>query len=251
MTEYTVFEEINRLVADKRRQADVDDLGNETAGRETGRMLRFSLADTQHIQEEKRRREEAYESLLQQMLQNAAYAKLYYETEEILTRAETPTEQALEQIERALLQEKETLRQMEKSANRTSDGKMVFRDAQGNVRDENGTIISTDEAASIVWRDNAPSYEEFRAQQEKLAELRRCEEELRHYQVDVLGNTRDRLTDEKNPPSTDELQQIQKDITEKAPQTIRPELNPSVTTSPTTLQNQDTPDNSTVVKPSL
>jgi hypothetical protein len=42
--------------------------------------------------------------------------------------------------------------------------------------------------------------------------------------VDVLGNARDRLTDEKNPPSTDELQQIQKDITEKAPPVIKPEL---------------------------
>jgi hypothetical protein len=232
-----VFEEINRLAANKRQQENVDDLGNETAGRETGRILRFSAADNQQVQEEKRKREEAYENLLQQMLQNAAYAKLYHKTEDLTTRAEILTTKALELLAKDMLQEKSVLEKMLDSANRTYDGTRVFRDAQGNVRDENGTIISADDAASIVWRNNAPSYEEIRAQQEKLAELRRREEELRHYQVDVLGNARDRLTDEKNPPSTDELQKIQKDIAEKAPTLVHDQLQPKVTQAPSDYGN--------------
>jgi hypothetical protein len=207
-----VFEEINRLAAGKRRQADVDDLGNETAGRETGRIMRFSAADTQHIQEEKRKREEAYESLLQQMLQNAAYAKLYYETGEMLQRAEITTDQALQKAELDWQNARDTLKETLKNANKLPDGTAVFKDAQGDVRTQDGRLLNAEERESIVWKQGSTvSYEEYLRQKQQEEALRLWLDKLRHYQAE-LGTARERWSDDNAPMKPDETKQMQEDI---------------------------------------
>ena len=44
------------------------------------------------------------------------------------------------------------------------------------------------------------------------------------YQVDVLGNARERLTDEENPMLKDEYRDMQQEFTERMPDTVSHEL---------------------------
>lgn len=69
----------------------------------------------------------------------------------------------------------------------------------------------------------APTYQEYLDQREKIDELRR-------YQVEVLGDARDRLSDEDNPLNKDELEAIQRDVSERAPDTIQ--INPEPASAP-------------------
>ena len=62
-----------------------------------------------------------------------------------------------------------------------------------------------------------PTWEEFQAQNRQVEKVSDNLREWRHYQVDTLGRARDRMTDEDNPPSKRELDEIMKDIEESAP----------------------------------
>ena len=46
-------------------------------------------------------------------------------------------------------------------------------------------------------------------------------EDLRHYQIDVLGRARDRMNDPDNPPSKEELDRIRKDIEDNMPKAVQ------------------------------
>lgn len=151
-----------------RRRRDVDDLNNENAGREVGRMKRFLTGEADPDKKQKQReREHEFRSALMALLQDdPEYAVLYEETMDKLREAEAATEAALIQ-------------------------------ARANL----GNAKSPKERA-----DAQASYDA-----------------LLKYQVDVLGHARDRLADEDNPPSKDELRDIQREIKEQAPAPIQSE----------------------------
>ena len=57
-----------------------------------------------------------------------------------------------------------------------------------------------------------------------MVESQRAVDATVRYQVVVLGHARDRLHDEDNPPSREELEQIQQEIEKKAPPSVRESL---------------------------
>jgi hypothetical protein len=214
------FERRTRREADEQRQVDFDDLQNEMAGLETGRVRRFLSEDARDARDPKRRAEaQAKETTRLHMLlmSDPAYAALYKGTFEKLREAEEATEKAL--LQAALTREdaERNLDDVLARAQRLEDGTRVFRDREGRAWTERGGQIDAATLDALEWRGNEPSYEEYVAGKDAADRARQNTEALQTYQVDVLGHIRNRMTDEDNPVTKEEMEQFQKDMTEKMP----------------------------------
>ena len=207
------------------RRQEFDDLQNEIAGRETGRRARFLPGRSQMSEQERKERDaRAFQTQLDLLLQDPIYRAKYEKVMERLREAERATEAALVKLDRLIEQNQIALNDMEDRAARLPDGTRVFRDANGAVRQQDGTIVEDELAATILWRGDEPSYEEWRDQSQSLAGLRIQRRETETYQNDVLGSARNRMTDEDDPPSLSELDGILGDMGAKMPDIVREEL---------------------------
>lgn len=237
MCELTDSTEDNHAQSLRAKERDHDDLQNELAGRETGRQRRFLPGDHEsnpRNQERRDRQTAAQMTALQALLTNdAAYRALYNETNDQLRLAEDATERALAKARQALDQAEAALDNMKDRANRLGNGTRVYRDAKGDVRREDGTRVAGSALDEIVWRVGAPDYESFVAQSEARQAAEDARDELTHYQVDVLGDARNRLSDQDNPVTADELHHIQDEIKSKMPKEALVELpHEQVTSAP-------------------
>lgn len=225
----------------KKAEQDRDDLNNEMAGREVGRAKRFLPGDANPASVRRRREQQReFQSGLMALLQSdPEYAALYNDTMDKLRRAEQATEAALVEAKDALSQAKDYYEEGLGNASTLPDGTRVFRDGDGNVRTEDGRLIEGDELDQITWRDGAPSYEDILARRQAIERAEQAIEAIRRYQVDVLGTVRDRLTNEDDPPTMEELEEIQKRIEKLRPEAGRaenePEKAPDVAGSDTTV----------------
>ena len=192
-----------------RRLQDLEDYQNELAGRETGRAARFLPPGARGGQsKERQERERRNWSRLQMLLYtDPAYTALYNDTMDLLTSAEAATEKALANAE-------QELSDLLDNAARLPDGRAVFMDGDGNVWTESGKPVDPAKAEGIEWPDDSPSYEEY-------LKRRQAVDEIRRYQVDVLGHARDRMTDPDNPPSTDELEDFNRQLAAGMPNAVR------------------------------
>jgi len=162
-----------RQAAEERRRTDFDDLQNERAGLETGRMARFLDADTREARAGRgdgSDKSGAHLSRLQQLLaSNPAYAALYHETFDKLRAAEAATEAALQKeldLHGRLATERDA---MLARAARLPDGTAVFRDANGAVWSEHGDEVTRSDLDAVLWPKDAPVYEAFRETTHALA----------------------------------------------------------------------------------
>ena len=239
--------EIDRAAAESRRVRDLDDQQNEVSGRDVGRQQKFLGKDNPNGSAAQRRKNQQAASMtaLQVMLANdAEYAALYNDVSDLLGRAESATELALQEAEQDLSEAQSALGDAMDGANRLPDGTVIFRDANGNVRDENGELIEGEELDGVVWKDDAPSYEDYMTRKQAIEDARQQIEALRRYQIDVLGRARDRMNDPDNPISREELDRIQKDIEEQAQPAVKSRLEPDASeASPqrTSALNMDVP----------
>lgn len=202
-------DKLKASAADIKQQEDFDDLQNETAGRDTGRIKRFfneNRGETKAERDRKHNNTAEFLSALDVLLQDPEYAKLYNDTKDLLRRAETAAESALNKAEA-------TLEDIESRAAKLPNGTKVFMDKNGHARTEDGAIINVAIAEGIVWPDDAPMWEDREAVREHI-------DVIRAYQVDVLGHARERLDDEENPAQKDELEDLQKDMQEGLDQIV-------------------------------
>lgn len=205
-------------------EQDRTDLANEMAGREVGRINRF-LPKSASPAELKKRREQEYErvsALIALLQSDPEYAALYSDTMDLLQRAEAETAAALSTANETLQQAQDAFSELNDKASTLPDGTKVFRDVDGNVWNERGEPVTGMALEQIVWRDGAPSYEDYLAKKKAVEQARRDVDAIRHYQIDIIGDARDRLSDENNPPSKEELKEIQKRIELEMPAAIRP-----------------------------
>ena len=211
-----------------REQREVDrlDYNDEIAGRDTGKIPRFySGLSKNHPNSKAKEKEKEFLSALERMLfNNLKYARLYRAVNSLLQKAETQTEKVLEEVKSTFELEKNILDDLRSSASTLPSGIKVFRDYHGQVWTEDKRPVDAFEAESIVWKGNSPSYEEFLAQKEKVEQAQQSIDELRHYQIDVLGHARDQISNEDSPPTKEELLEIQQKIIEQAPPLLRKEL---------------------------
>ena len=180
-------------------------------------------AEAQQRQSEKTKAQlTALEALL---AGDPAYAALYNDTFDILRDAETATEIAIAATEAALTEAQQELAEALDRASSLPDGRRVFRDpATGNVYDEDGQLVEGDDLDAIVWRDDAPTWQDYQNKRQADAAVRERLDDLRRYQTDVLGRARDRLTDNDAPPTPDELHDIQGEIQNQMPEYARDHL---------------------------
>jgi len=214
---------LKRAFREAQRRRDFADLQNEQQGLETGRMARFLSGDVRERRKpgSERRSGERDLSRLQQLLAtNAAYAAAYESTWDALDEAEGKAKAALATLTRKVSADNERLQLIRDTAARLPDGTRVFRDRGGTVWTEHSRLLESEAADSIVWSGVEPSYEEFQAAKDSVAETGAAIAEVERYQVDVLGHARDRLSDEDNPPDLEELETIQERIETQMPKQV-------------------------------
>ena len=127
----------------KRHAQDFNDLQNEMAGNDVGRISRFLTGDEHgpRAAEKRRAKREAVLSNLQIMMSDPEYAKFYRETEGVLRDSQTKLDEALEQVQQAKAVAMTELEEIDKqAAHLPDDGQRVFKDHNGQVRFEDGKL---------------------------------------------------------------------------------------------------------------
>lgn len=208
------------LMRDARKQRDAEDFGNETAGRDVGRINRFLPKSAQPgTQKAKNEKYADQLSRLALMMQNAQYAALYAETAHLVHDYAAKAEAGLESSKAALSAAGQAVDAItDKAAKLHPGGAPVFCDENGNAVHADGTPLTQDETKSVVWPDDAPSYEGYRDAKNAYADAQARVNAWKDYQA-YLGGIQDRLNDPDNPYSPDELRGIQRDIKDKIPAT--------------------------------
>ena len=203
------------------REEDRRDHERELAGIDIGREARFH--GTEFVEERRqgkggassaqRTSQQQYASRLQMLLAtNPGYAKLYNDTMDDLGDAEAATDRAIAKAQKALQESQQQLEQTLNRAAKLADGTRVFRDARGNVWNERGQRVSDMDAAGIEWRGDEPAYEQFLEDSESVKDRLTRLEALQGFRIDTLGRFRDRMMDQDNPISEDDIQKGQLEI---------------------------------------
>jgi len=209
-------------IADK-RQRDFDDLQHELTGRDVGRQRRFLSVEDDRSPEaarKKREREQTRRSLAM-LLNDPIYRARHYQAMDALRSAEQAVAEAHRTLDALVDAAQVEIAAMEDTAARLPDGTLVFRDADGVVRQADGTKVDDDLTATILWTGHEPSFEDYIAAQTKLQDLQSSQTDVRRYETDVLGVARNRLTDEENPPSLEELDGIIQSIEAEMPAAVQ------------------------------
>ena len=189
--------------ADLRRRRDFDDLQNELAGRETGRMVRFGVGSARAQQiEEKKRRERAFRNELERLLAtDPEYRALYNDLGGKLRDAEAEADESISALLKRIASLEEEIVRMQENAVIVPGIGRVYRFADGRVVDENRVEVDPALVADIVWPSGATRGEAYFAAQEELDALRNHLTEWESYRVNTLGDIRDRYDNRKEPIS--------------------------------------------------
>lgn len=209
------FDEKARATADEHRKMEFEDLQRELMGIEGPREARFldaDLRDSRDINKRGEKDAQRMSRLQLLLLQDPAYAALYNETFDKLRDAERAAEIALASAILTRDAAERSLQEMLDRAPRLPDGTRVFRDAQGQVWTQDGQLVDAAVADGIEWRGNEFSYEQYLAQKDTLQSAQDHIQALTHYQINVLGRVRDRMSHEKNPASKDDMESFQRDM---------------------------------------
>ncbi len=216
------------------KRLEFDDLQNEIAGRETGRRARF-LKDGPGSEEAKKKERDAQHralTRLAQLLNDPVYRAKYDGVLRLLSDAEQATEATIDQLNSQVYVAQSELDDMMNNAARLPDGTRVFRDADGVVRREDGFVVEDHLAETIIWTGNEPSFEEVQNAKVRLDDLQAALDAANGYQNDMLGPARDRISDPDNPPSLDDLNDIENDIQSKMPRVVQEHLSQTETAAP-------------------
>lgn len=214
------FDEKARAAADEHKKMEFEDLQRELMGVEGPREARFLDADIRDSRDINKRGEKdarRMSRLQLLLLQDPAYAALYNETFDKLRDAERAAEIALASAILTRDAVQRSLQEMLDRAPRLPDGTRVFRDAQGQVWTEDGQLVDPAVAEGIQWRGDEFSYEQYLAQKDTLQSVEDHIQALTHYQINVLGHVRDRMSDKKNPVAKEEMESFQKDMDGRFP----------------------------------
>ena len=209
-----------------RSQAEQDriDLNNEVAGIETGRMHRFlTWADGEdNTPEGRRKKEEREQTMLDYLLANdAQYAKAYHDLQQTLEQAQIAVDRARVNLQRQL----EVLRlERESVVNRAAkldNGAAVFLSQHdGKIHREDGSVLSDDEAAKVKIDKDAPNWEEYQQNKQKTDQANQHMQELNKYQHGTLDRINKRMQDTKDPPSLDDVQQMNQELKNGVPKFV-------------------------------
>jgi len=208
-------DEINARAKEQERE-DFHDLQDEIAGRDTGKMARFTSEEDRAErggQEPDSKKQSHTDLSLQILMEDAAYRSAYDDTLRALQEAEHSAQAAIDETQNQLFTNDRELTEIQSRASTLPDGTRVYRDKDGNVFDEDGAQIDASEAEAVIWRDDNPSFEQYQGNRERDVALQDRITNLYDYQVNTLGYIRGRMTDTDDPiTSTHELANVRDEI---------------------------------------
>lgn len=186
-------------------------------------MKRFLGAGDDRSPEEKRKKREREQQrqMLAELLFDPVYKAKYDLAWSTLRKAENAVASAFDRLDQNILAAQTILRDMEQRAARLPGGDLVFRDQNDVVRYGNGDAVEDNIAETIVWSGAEPSFEEYRAGSDRLAVLETDRRTVERYETNVLGDARDRLSDETNPTSLEGLDDITDGINDQMPELMK------------------------------
>lgn len=211
MEKYTdSFNEHSYSVRVKREAADRDDLNFAQSGAEVGRIRKHLPSEEVDPITGKRKKQAEIEAAIQRtldwlLLNDAAYRQAHENLMGSIRSAQTAIQMALERLLDYLQLERSIMDDVLSSAAKLPDGKKVFKDKHGNVRNEDGEIIPPELAANIEWTGQEPSYEEYLAQRQRIEELEAYERELRGIEIEI-GEIHERGNRKNEPLTPEELE---------------------------------------------
>lgn len=225
----------------KEYKNNFDDIQNELAGRDVGRIARvYASSDYTDTHDRKGKRRSSMSTLDMLLLNDPEYARLFEEMATLLNEVDASVEQALEQLQEQLEGLQDGLNDMLDNANTLSDGKTkVFKSSDGNFYTDNGELVDPADAAAIIWDDDAPSYEDYLRQKQAIRDTQQRMDDIRIYQTTVIGTARDKMSDPDNPLSKEELEEIKRQMSDHADPLVKKIIEP------------DTPRETNVVSPDL
>lgn len=200
----------SRRAAD-RRARDFDDLQNELAGNETGRVARFlppEAAGGNAAEKRRTERAEAHTRLQLLLMSNPEYASLYKETGNRLRETQNELDRMRERAQKLLEDEREAIDRIDARAARDTEGRPMFRDQNGAVRYADGAPVPDDKADAIVWRGDEPGFEERSGHAERYERIGNLITDIDTGQAEI-GEIQERLDDSEDPASADDLRAMQ------------------------------------------
>lgn len=228
------------------RKEEFDTIQRQIAGVGDAKISLLGEAEEEQSpqgRERRRARERQQMSALKMLLRdNPDYAALYAGAISTLGQYEAATASAIDEWTQKVADTSAELDEARASANRLPDGSLVFRNEDGEAVDENGNAIDEELAASVIWKDDAPTYEEYLAKKQAADEAQRTLIELERYQVEVLGAARETLTNEDKPPSAEEISDLEEALKEKAPEAVSALAESSGQESNVSYKNAAVPD---------
>ena len=147
------FQKHEAKQAEKRSEVDLEITNDARRGDfDTGRRTNRGLKEAH---ERKIRAKKQSDSQLSQALKmNAEYSKLYNVVMDKL-------DNAMPIVYNALEESNEKLAELENKASTLPDGTRVYKNSKDEAITQNGLMLSAAEIASVNWRDDAPSWEEY------------------------------------------------------------------------------------------
>ncbi len=213
------FEHLERLSAVFHRAQVLEDLNNDMAGRETGRIRRVVHDDVGERVEERKRQQRQdnflIETALDTMLRDPVYRARYEAFGAFLDTYETATQTALEQATELSDAAQATLTTLSEAAS-TLDGQPVFVTEDARIVDADGREIDTTDAERVIWREGAPGYEEYAAAKDAAEDAKRVVEDIEAYQAE-LEAARQRWVDKDDPMTKDEMDALEDQLKRDAP----------------------------------
>lgn len=215
---------IDEAAREKRRAETLDDHGREMAGVNGSRQARFSIGEGMGVKahQDKRRKDE--ERLTMQHireLQAEEQERLTRQLTVTLTRFDDAATRALDDLGRRLINERAEFEARLSGANRLADGRYVFKTDSGQFVDESGAAITADERASLVEKDGAVTFAEFNQRRDNITALEQGIEDVRRYQVEVIGAAREEMSDPKTRLTQERVDEITRELESKAPPILR------------------------------
>jgi len=196
-----------------KKHEDFADLQDEMAGRITGKNARFLSAKERSRRAGQNADHKENFSKLQIMLADAAYRAAYTQTMSDLSGAESAVYDALIDAADQVNQAQSDLDDTVAGAQTLPDGTKVFRNDDGSVYTADGRKLDDDVAATIDWKDGAPSWEDVQTKQRALEDAKQRHTKLAGYDAE-LARIRKHMEDEANPPTQEEIDAYKKRIGE-------------------------------------
>lgn len=227
---------------DKRQsRIDFDDLQGELSGssNKAARFFDTEKSPRNRHGRDRKARDEAYQTQLDLLMLDPVYAGAFERVSNLIDDAQDKLNAAIDQVAQRIEHLEDLVRDMEDRTAKLPNGTAVFRATDGSLKTADGRDLTAAEITLLLNEGSLLSYERYNDAQTALQAARARQDGLSDKQT-VLDDVRSRMGDPDNPPSQDELDDIEEDVAQvmrdlETANALRPQFRESVSASPDDL----------------